>query len=58
MHNSLSIQFLKNALINYYSQKTTNMILANEQAEMLLKYILNQRTTKIESTLKRSRKRN
>ena len=58
MHNSLSIQFLKNALINYYSQKTTNMILANEQAEILLKYILNQRTTKIESTLKRSRKRN
>jgi len=57
-HNSLSIQFLKSALINYFSQKTNNMILANQNAEVLLEYILNQRSTKIESTLKRSRKRN
>jgi hypothetical protein len=57
-HNSLSIQFLKGALINYFSQKTNDMILANQNAEILLEYILSQRTTKVESTLKRSRKRN
>jgi hypothetical protein len=57
-HSSLSIQFLRNALINYYSEKTKNMVLANQHAEMLLEYILNQRTTKLESTLKRSNKRN
>jgi hypothetical protein len=57
-HSSISIQFLRNSIINYYSEKTKNMILANQQAETLLNYILNQRSTKIEPTLKRSRKRN
>jgi hypothetical protein len=56
-HSSISIQFLRNSIINYYSEKTKNMILANQQAETLLNYILNQRSTKIEPTLKRSRKR-
>jgi hypothetical protein len=56
-HNSLTIQFLKGALINYFSEKTNNMILANQNAEVLLEYILSQRSTKVESTLKRSRKR-
>lgn len=57
-HSPLSIQFLKNALINYYSEKTNNMVQANQQAEVLLEYILDQREKRIEPTLKRSAKRN
>ena len=57
-HSPLSIQFLKNALINYYSEKTHNMLHANQQAEILLEYILDQREKRIEPTLKRSAKRN
>ena len=57
-HSPLSIQFLKNALINYYSEKTNNMVQANQQAEVLLEYILDQREKRIEPALKRSTKRN
>jgi hypothetical protein len=57
-HSPLSIQFLKNALINYYSEKTHNMVQANQQAEVLLEYILDQREKRIEPALKRSAKRN
>jgi hypothetical protein len=58
IHSTLSIQFLKNALINYYSEKTHNMVQANQQAEVLLEYILDQREKRIEPALKRSAKRN
>jgi hypothetical protein len=58
IHSPLSIQFLKNALINYYSEKTHNMVQANQQAEVLLEYILDQREKRIEPALKRSAKRN
>lgn len=57
IHSPLSIHFLKNALVNYYSEKTSNMVAATRQAEILLEYILNQRETRVESTLKRSNKR-
>ena len=53
-HSPLNIAFLKNALVNYYSENTNNMVAATQNAEKLLDYILKQRETKVDMCLKRT----
>ena len=53
-HSALSIGFLKQALLNYFSAGTKNPIEATKKADECLEYILNQRDTKRVSSLKRT----
>jgi hypothetical protein len=52
-HTPLNVSFLKTALVNFYSEKTNNMVAATQNAEQLLDYILKQRETKADMCLKR-----
>jgi len=53
-YTPLSISFLKQSLINYYSHGKMNPIEATKKADELLEFILNQRESKKITNLKRS----
>ena len=57
-HSPLNVAFLRNAFVNYFSEKTTNMIKATQNAEELLDYVMKQRETRRDYGLRRiSRKK-
>jgi len=56
-HSPLNQTFLKNAFVSYFSEKTSNLIKATQEAEELLDFVLKQRETRKESGLRRVSRR-
>jgi len=57
-HSPLNVAFLRNAFVSYFSEKTSNMINATQNAEELLDHVLKQRETRRDYGLRRiSRKK-